>query len=159
MMSEVFDNNEIELLIENDIIFTIGSLDVKEKIDKIALEKDKKVKAHVKIDTGFGRYGFLYYNETEILEGIKNTENIEICGAYTHFSKPIDKKWTNVQFERFKNLIPKIKEINSKIIFHCSSSTASLLYPEMCLDAIRIRLMYSRKDFKKYFGIKKNRSF
>ena len=159
MLSEVFDESEIKLLIENDIIFTVGSLDLKEKINKLAIENNKKVKVHVKIDTGFGRYGFLYYNEEEILEGIKNTKNIEICGAYTHFSKPIDKKWTCTQFERFRNLIPKIKEINPQIIFHCSSSTAALLYPEMCLDYIRIRFMYSGKNIKKYFGFKKNRSF
>ena len=149
MLSEVFDENEIELLIKNDIIFTIGSLDVKEKINELAIKNDKKVRAHIKIDTGFGRYGFLYYNETEILEAIENTENIEICGVYTHFSKPIDKKWTCTQFERFRNLIPKIKEINPKIIFHCSSSTAGLLYPEMCLVMIRVRILHSRESFKK----------
>ena len=159
MLSEVFDDKEIEILIENDIILTIGSCDLKEKIDELSSNKNKKVKAHIKIDTGFGRYGFLYYNENEILEEIKDSKNIEIRGVYTHFSKPIDKKWTYIQFKRFENIVYKIKEINPKIIFHCCSSTAALLYPDMCLDMVRIRFMYSRKNFKKYFRVKKNRSF
>lgn len=138
MLSEVFSEEELEILIENDIILTIGSLEEKEKIEEVAHRLKKIVKIHVKIDTGFGRYGYIYTNKDEILEAVKDTDILKITGVYTHFSKPIDYKWTSKQFERLKNLIPQIKEINENIIFHCSNSTAFLLYPEMNLDAVRL---------------------
>ena len=63
-------------------------------------------------------FGFLY-NDEKIFEAVKPCENLEITGCFTHFSKPLDKSWTSIQFSRFKNLIPKIKEINPDIKFHC----------------------------------------
>lgn len=150
MLSEVYSEEELEILIKNDIILTIGSLENKEKIEKIAIKLGKNVDAHIKIDTGFGRYGFLYTNSEEILEAVKDTENIKILGVYTHFSKPIDFKWTNTQFQRFKNLTSKIKEINENIIFHCSNSTAFLLYPEMNMDCVRLGSCIRWTSFKKY---------
>lgn len=146
MLTEVFRTEEIEELIDNDIILTIGSLDEKNKIIEIAKQKNKEVQAHLKIDTGFARYGFIYNNLDEILEASKSQENLKITGVYTHFSKPIDYKWTNIQFERFNSLIPKIKEVNKDAIFHASSSTSTNLYPKMNLDAVRLRFMYSRES-------------
>lgn len=58
MMSEVNDITELTELIENDIILTIGTLEEKEKIESLAISLNKKVRAHVKIDTGFARYRF-----------------------------------------------------------------------------------------------------
>lgn len=159
MLSEVYLEEEIEFLIKNNIILTIGSLESKNKIEKISEKINKNVEAHIKIDTGFGRYGFLYTKTEEIFEAIKNTENIKITGVYTHFSKPIDYKWTNKQFQNFNKLIPKIKELNQNIILHCSESTAFLLYPEMNLDAVRLRVLYKWTSFKKYSRIKKSRNF
>jgi alanine racemase len=138
MLSEVYSIKELESLIDNNIVLTIGNLEEKEKIENLATSKNKVVQAHIKIDTGFARYGFLYNNETEILQAVKNSEVLKITGVYTHFSKPLDKTYTNIQFARFQNLIPKIKEVNNEAIFHCSSSTAMLLYPNMNLDAVRL---------------------
>ena len=71
MLSEVSNEDEIRALIEKDIILTIGNLEEKEKIDKIAKEFGKKVKAQIKIDTGFARFGFIY-NDDSIFEAIKS---------------------------------------------------------------------------------------
>ena len=68
------------------------------KIEKLA---ENEVKIHIKIDTGFGRYGFLYDNTTDILEAFKMCDKSKIVGTYTHFARPIDKKFTKKQFDRF----------------------------------------------------------
>ena len=59
----------------------------------------------------------------------------------------INYNWTNIQFQRFNNLVLKAKEINENLIAHCSNSTAFLLYQEMNLDAVRLRVMYSVDEF------------
>lgn len=139
MLSEVVSIEELELLIKNDIILTIGSLDEKNKIEELAKELNKIVRAHIKIDTGFARYGFLYTETDNILESVKTTNNIEIIGMYTHFSKAIDEKWTRIQFKRFEKCMELVKtNSENKLMFHCSNTTATLKYPDMKLDAVRI---------------------
>ena len=58
---------------------------------------------------------------------------------FTHFSKTLDEKWTNVQFERFTRVIEFLKEnnINPELV-HCCNSTAFFKYPKMHLNAVRI---------------------
>lgn len=141
MLSEVIEEDEIEILIKHNIILTIGSLDEKRIIDSLASELKTIAKAHIKIDTGFARYGFLYTDKEEILETLKNTANLKIMGMFTHFSKPIDEKWTRLQFKRFKQCIELVDEnlfANNEFIFHCANTTAAFKYPEMKLNAVRV---------------------
>ena len=58
MLSEISNEKEIKELIDKNIILTIGSLEEKQKIQQIASSMEKKVRAHIKIDTGFARYRF-----------------------------------------------------------------------------------------------------
>ena len=49
-------------------------------------ENNKKISAHIKIDTGFGRYGFLSTEKEIILEVFKKCENINITrNVYAFF--------------------------------------------------------------------------
>lgn len=102
----------------------------------------KKIKAHIKIDTGFGRYGFIYNNKEEILKTIKNlNKNIEIAGIFTHFSLAYYKKnkTTIEQFNRFLEVINKLEKENIKIkLKHVCNSPAFINYPEMRLNSARI---------------------
>lgn len=58
---------------------------------------------------------------------------------FTHFSKPLDKNFTNKQFNEFKKVFEYIKnnEYNPGIL-HCCASTAFLKYSNMWLNSVRI---------------------
>lgn len=139
LMTPVIEENVLIKLIEKDIIITIGSdyeIDLINKIcSSLSLEK---VVAHLKIDTGFSRYGFLY-NDLDEIKDVFNNEKIDIQGMFTHFSKTLDEKWTNVQFDRFTSVIEYLREnnINPKLL-HCCNSTAFFKYSKMHLNAVRI---------------------
>ena len=76
---------DVKTLIENNIILTIGSKEAVDVVDEVGQELEKKIKVHLKIDTGFGRYGFLYDNRDEMIKCLKKVKNIKIEGTYTHF--------------------------------------------------------------------------
>jgi len=60
MLSSTCIEDDIKKMIENNIILTIGSKETAEKVNSIAKENKQKIRCHIKIDTGFNRYGFKY---------------------------------------------------------------------------------------------------
>ena len=141
MLSSTSIKSEIEKLIENDIILTIGSIESAQIVKKISDKTNKKIRAHIKIDTGFGRYGFIYSDIKKIVETIKSLENISLEGIYSHFSRPYYKKdkWTKEQFDRFISVVEalKLNDINIET-YHICNSPAFLNFNEMHLNSARI---------------------
>lgn len=86
MLTPIVLKKELQLLIENDITITLGSFEEFELVENLAKENNKKINAHIKIDTGFGRYGFLSTEKEIILEVFKKCENINITrNVYAFF--------------------------------------------------------------------------
>ncbi len=141
MLTSTSIKKELELLIENDIIITIGSKDAGNIAEEIAKSRNKKVKINLKIDTGFGRYGFIYSKKEELLECIKKWYNLDICGTFSHCSLAFYKKdkYTQTQFDRFIDCIEYLKEngIETGMLHFCNTS-AFLKYKIMRLNAVRI---------------------
>ena len=129
------NKEDIKKLIDNDIILTLSSKEDAKSIESVGKELNKKIRVHLKIDTGFGRYGFIYSNREEMIETLKPLENIKIEGTYSHFSVSFfDEKYTKLQFERFINVIEvlKMNEIETGLL-HISNSSAFVKFPYMNL--------------------------
>lgn len=141
------NKEDIKKLIDNDIILTLSSKEDAKSIESVGKELNKKIRVHLKIDTGFGRYGFIYSNREEMIETLKPLENIKIEGTYSHFSVSFfDEKYTKLQFERFINVIEvlKMNEIETGLL-HISNSSAFVKFPYMNLNAVRIGSAFLRK--------------
>ena len=73
--------------IENDITCAIVDIDTAKRLSAVAVSMDKKVKIHIKIDTGMGRIGFQPdddgYNQ---VKEIFSLEGLIVEGIFTHFA-------------------------------------------------------------------------
>lgn len=163
LMTPVIEKDTLIKLIKKDVIVAVGSNYEINLINEVYNELNvRKINVHLKIDTGFSRYGFLY-NEPEEIKNVFSNEKIDIQGMFTHFSKTLDESWTKNQFKRFMDVAEYLEKngIRPELI-HCCNSTAFFKYPNMRLDAVRIgsawqgRLPNNIGDLKK-IGVLKSK--
>lgn len=145
--------SEVEEIVNNDLTATVGSIEAIKILNDISKANKKVTKCHLKLDTGFCRFGFNasdIVNSKEYLEQIKEiitkSENVKISGTYSHFQESYsnDDKATRKQFDLFINAIEKIRgvQINPGLLHICNSS-AFFKYKDMYLNAVRIGSAFS----------------
>lgn len=157
MLTPVIEKDELKALIEKDVTIALGSLYQLSVIEEVLKELGKeKVNVHIKIDTGFARFGFIYDKPDVVVNIFKDCKFLNIKGIFTHFSNAVDEKWTRQQFERFKSVIKMLEENDFDLgIKHCVATTAFIKYPEMLLDAARVGSLIQGRALAKLEGIKR----
>lgn len=100
----------------------------------------RRLKVHVKIDTGMGRLGVYYKNAVDFIIKLNSDKNFIIDGIFTHFatSDSKDKSFTNLQIKRFNEIIKRLKELNINYnIAHAANSGAIIQFEEAQFDMVR----------------------
>ncbi len=131
---------QLSLYLDYNVMPTISNIETAKKFDEIASRYRKKLKVHLKIETGMGRLGIMPEVALYSLKKIKTMDNIDVQGIYTHFSTADEdnKEYTNDQFKIFRNVMDQIKRNNINIpFFHVANSGTILDLPNMWLDIIR----------------------
>lgn len=134
----------LPLVLEYDLIQTITDFSYAEEIAKQNLPK--KLKCHIKIDTGMNRSGEKY-NAFSTLTKMYRNEKLEVLGTYSHLctadsKKKKDKEFTELQISRFHHCIKTLKEEGINIgKTHLQSSYGTLNYQELDYDYVRIGVL------------------
>ena len=141
----------LDICIKNKITITVHDYNYAKKL--IEKNINKKIKIHLKIDSGMNRLGFKDKNElNEIYEKLKENKNIELEGIYTHFATLgiNDKEWDN-QLNKFKYLTEDIN-LSEIPIVHLAKSAAFIDHPKIDFcNGIRLGIaMYGYDPNPKY---------
>ena len=98
-------------------------------------------KAHIAVDTGMGRIGFVPDEKSlETIKKISELENINIVGLFTHYSTADekDKEFTNLQTKRFVEFADSLENMGVEIpIKHTANSATIVDMPENSFDMVR----------------------
>ena len=131
-------------IVKYDIIAPVFSYDTAKALSKAAIAAGKRVKIHIKVDTGMSRIGFVAgENEEQAIEEIvkiSKLEGIETEGIFSHFatSDETDNSYMKRQFKIFMNFCEVLKERGVNIpIRHIANSAAIMMYPETHLEMVR----------------------
>ncbi|OKB10375.1 alanine racemase [Helicobacter pylori] len=80
-------NSNASMLIDNDLSAMIFSLEQAEVFSQMALKSQKRLKVHLKIDTGMHRLGLEpNFKSIEIIKKIRALKGLEVEGIFTHLS-------------------------------------------------------------------------
>lgn len=141
LLSEVLNLAETERMIESGIILTCGSFLSLIQCNELAQKGNLQARVHLKLDTGFGRFGFLPGQEEEIVNCIKPLSNLSVEGIYSHFSFSFAStdKFVKEQYDLFCQMTETLKKLGLSVpMRHIANSHAFLNYPFTHLDAVRI---------------------
>ncbi|WRA81731.1 alanine racemase [Helicobacter pylori] len=80
-------NTNASMLIDNDLSAMVFSLEQAEVFSQMALKSQKRLKIHLKIDTGMHRLGLEpNFKSIEIIKKIRALKGLEVEGIFTHLS-------------------------------------------------------------------------
>lgn len=130
-------------IINYDITQTVFSHELARTLSDRAVQRNTKIKVHVKIDTGMGRVGFLpgYSAVKDVME-INKLPGLVIEGMFTHFAVADEDgeqdAYTLRQFELFNNIATELSRVGIHIpVKHVANSAAIIRFPQMHLDMVR----------------------
>lgn len=140
MLRSTGDPAELNRLMDLRVILTIGSWETACAINAIAAERADVVEAHLKIDTGMGRYGFLPEEMEKITPVYHYMDTIHVTGIYTHLHSAFcDKKATKAQIESFSRVLAALREAGIEPgMAHILNSSGVLHFSGAAMDAVRV---------------------
>ena len=150
---------EVGVAVAKDITLTLcgdGLLDAIRQETK----DGRRLKVHIKVDTGMGRVGVWHEEALPFVKKISAEKGIALEGIYTHFSSAgRDDFFTNYQIESFEKLLLELEKNWIKIpLKHAANSIATVDFRRSHLNLVRPGLiiygMYPKHTFPKLIKLK-----
>jgi len=123
----------------NNLSITVSSLSNLQILPDLLGKK--KIKIHLKLDTGMHRQGFYQDDLQKVLNFINKNKNIILEGSYTHFAaakNPAFPQETKKQLASFQNWIKILIGKGYKPICHAAATAGAILYPDAQLNMVRV---------------------
>ncbi len=98
-----FWRGQSEAIVRHDLTPVLFRIDAAEEWNAQAVQANRIVKYHLKVDTGMGRLGVPFAELPEFVCALQRCPNLKLDGLMTHFAEAeaIDRAFTEAQIERF----------------------------------------------------------
>lgn len=155
--------DDAEYVINYDLTQTVSSLKHAAELSKIASKLDRKVKVHLKVDTGLHRLGVDWGQKAvQVGHSIASLPTVKLEGIFTHFSNVYNENSYKIVEKQLYRLLYVKKELASNGVriplIHAAATGATLLFPETHLNMVRIGCgiygMVPLRSLRKRVGLK-----
>lgn len=137
-----------KVLADNNISQAVLSEEYAEELSKYAQRDNVTVKAHIALDTGMSRIGFMYQNidrdfaSIDTIERVCKLPSLDFEGIFTHFFVSDEaeegKEDTLCQYKCFDDAIAKLSARGIEFpLRHCANSGAIIDYPDTHINMVR----------------------
>ncbi|MGL2912015.1 alanine racemase [Helicobacter pylori] len=123
-------NANASMLIDNDLSAMVFSLEQAEVFSQMALKSQKRLKVHLKIDTGMHRLGLEPdFKSIEIIKKIRALKGLEIEGIFTHLSNADAKIKTHAknQMKAFNAFLEQLLDQKIEFQYRHAYNSAGIL--------------------------------
>lgn len=133
----------VDILFKYKIDQAVFNYEYAQSLNMHCVEKNIKIRIHLKIDTGMGRIGFQFHGSSNELNQALlscNLSNLIPTGIFTHFAIADEgiNDFTSDQFRWFSEACCFLEDNGVSFqIRHCSNSAAIIDYPKYELDMVR----------------------
>ncbi|WQY24851.1 alanine racemase [Helicobacter pylori] len=123
-------NSNASMLIDNDLSAMIFSLEQAEVFSQMALKSQKRLKIHLKIDTGMHRLGLEpNFKSIETIKKIRALKGLEVEGIFTHLSNADAKIKTHAknQMKAFNAFLEQLLDQKIEFQYRHAYNSAGIL--------------------------------
>ncbi len=135
---------DASIVIQQDLRPAVYRLDHCRLLEQAAQEAGKRVRIHVKLDTGMGRLGVPVHELGPFLEQLAGLKHVEVEGVFSHLatSDEADKAFSHEQLQRFRSALQMFRDRSIPFQYaHVANSGAVLDIPEAHYQLVRPGIM------------------
>lgn len=137
VIGPLWHEEELLTALNKGLIVSIAFIEQAELLNKLAKLRRRQARVHIQVDTGMNRTGIPYTSFPKFWDAIKQLDNLQIQGIYSHFiASESDPELTRVQYLRFRRCLDYVS-IRDKLVVHMANSAAIITFPEAIFDMIR----------------------
>jgi len=136
--------SDLDGLFDCNLTPTISTPGAAQAVQKAAVRYKRRVRYHLKIDTGMNRLGFRFDNLKRSLPELLASPNLELAAIYTHFATADvpDSPVFGEQRVRFEQALKDVAALGAKPQYvHASNSAAFLRDSRVWYDRVRPGLL------------------
>ncbi|HEV3026092.1 MAG TPA: alanine racemase, partial [Planctomycetota bacterium] len=129
---------EIHKVVQYDISVTVHSSDLLHLLDQEARRRNRRLRVHLKVDTGMSRLGASPMRTLDVARAILACPNLVLEGVSTHLASASNAEAVREQLDQFRSTVDElaVDGIHPSIL-HAANSAGLFTCPESHFDMVR----------------------
>jgi alanine racemase len=106
----------------------------------IATPDESKARAHLKIDTGMSRQGFLPEQAAALIQRLEpyNEKLVGICSHFSNVEDVLEQTYANQQIDAFTSVVHQFRGAGFQLMSHIAASSSALIMQSSRFDLVRV---------------------